>query len=284
MAFVMVSTGALTSSGVRTLSVRSLVIALALLAAVLLAAGAALGYLFARSPTPVVALRAGGPNRYTVEQLGVLSGRVFKLESEAALLARKIGVLHDYEARQAKGKGDGKGGPMLAPRQDGRGSPTAELDAALTRIERDLALIGQATAQRNLAYMSFPSRPPVEQIELRSLFGNRTDPITHRQAFHAGLDFAADIGTPIYSAAGGKVIVATHHPEFGWMVEVDHGNGLVTRYAHSSRLMVKTGDLVTPHQLIALSGSSGRSTGPHLHFEVIRNGEYADPRNYLAGL
>ena len=111
MAFVMVSTGALTRSGVRTLSVRSLVIALALLAAVLLAAGATLGYLLARSPTPTVALRASGSNRYTVEQLGVLSGRIFKLESEAALLARKIGVLHEYEARQANGKAGGQGRP-----------------------------------------------------------------------------------------------------------------------------------------------------------------------------
>lgn len=282
MAFVMVSTGALTRSGVRTLSIRTLAIVFALAALGFIAAGATLGYLLAR-PTPT-SPHVSGQSRYTVEQLGALSGRVFKLESEAALLARKIGVLRDYEAKQSRDKTGGRGGPMLAPRPDTLANPAEELDAALTRIERDLALIGQATAQRNLAYMSFPSRLPITPVELRSLFGNRTDPITHRQAFHAGLDFAAETGTPIYSAAGGRVVFAAHHPEFGWLVEIDHGNGLTTRYAHSSKLMVRQGEIVAPHQLLALSGSSGRSTGPHLHFEVLRNGEYADPRNYLAGL
>lgn len=283
MAFVMVSTGALTRSGVRTLSARSLVIAFSVLALLLLAGGGALGYLLARSPTPIVQIHASGTKpSYTVEQLGTLSGRVFRLESEAAQLGRKIGVLKDYEAQRTHKKPAGSGGPMLAPRL-GK-DPVAELDACLARIEQELASIGEATTQHNLAYMSFPSRPPVDHVELRSLFGNRIDPITNRQAFHGGLDFAADPGTLVYSAAGGRVVFAAFHPEFGWMVQIDHGNGLATRYAHASRLLVKVGAIVGPHERLALSGSSGRSTGPHLHFEVLRNGDYSDPQNYLAGL
>ena len=132
--------------------------------------------------------------------------------------------------------------------------------------------------------MSLPSRLPVESADLVSSFGNREDPLTGRRAFHAGLDFAAERGTLIRAAAGGKVTYAGFRSDYGWVVEIQHGNGLSTRYAHASRLLVKTGALVMPGDRIAAVGSSGRSTGPHLHFEVLRNGEAADPRHYLAGL
>jgi len=115
-------------------------------------------------------------------------------------------------------------------------------------------------------------------------FGNRDDPFTGRRAFHSGLDFAAEKGTAIHAAAGGTVVSAGFRSDYGWVVEIDHGNGLRTRYAHASRLLVKAGDVVAPGETIAAVGTTGRSTGPHLHFEVLRSGEATDPRRYLAGL
>lgn len=289
MAFVMLSTGGITNSGVRTLSARTLVLALSVLALGLIALGGGIGYLLAHNKKPQVVVMApttAAPNAYTVEQLGALSGRVFRLESEAAHLGRKIGVLQEYEA-QTKGKAkaqDGRGGPMLAPRLGAANSPVAELDRALRHVEDQLDQVGSATAQRNLGLMTFPSRLPVLGATLGSVFGNRTDPINHRLAFHAGLDFSAPHGSPVYAAAGGRIIKAGWHDDFGWVIEIDHGNRLVTRYAHTSKMLVKEGDVVVPGQQIALVGSSGRSTGPHLHFEVLRDGEYTDPQDYLAGL
>jgi len=125
---------------------------------------------------------------------------------------------------------------------------------------------------------------PLDHVTLGSPFGNRDDPFTGRRAFHSGLDFAAAPGTAIHAAAGGTVVSAGFRSDYGWVVEIDHGNGLRTRYAHASRLLVKTGDVVAPGATIAAVGSTGRSTGPHLHFEVLRSGEATDPRRYLAGL
>jgi murein DD-endopeptidase MepM/ murein hydrolase activator NlpD len=147
-----------------------------------------------------------------------------------------------------------------------------------------MALVADASATRNLELMRLPTRLPIEDAELTSTFGNREDPITGRRAFHAGIDFAAEPGTEIHAAAGGTVSFAGFRSDFGWMVEIDHGNGFSTRYAHASKLLVKPNALVTPGEVVAMSGSTGRSTGPHLHFEVLQHGEPADPRRFLAGL
>jgi murein DD-endopeptidase MepM/ murein hydrolase activator NlpD len=158
------------------------------------------------------------------------------------------------------------------------------LDAQLGRIERQIALVAEAAALRTLEFMRLPTRAPIAGAALTSTFGNRVDPFAGTHAFHAGLDFAAGLGTTIRSAAGGVVVFAGMRPDFGRVVEIDHGNGLKTRYAHASKLLVETGALVAPGDPIALVGSTGRSTGPHLHFEVLRQGTAVDPKRYLAGL
>lgn len=112
-------------------------------------------------------------------------------------------------------------------------------------------------------------------------FGWRIDPFNGRGAMHEGVDFAAPVGTPILAAAGGIVITAEAHPQYGNMVELDHGNGLVTRYAHASRLTAKVGELVKRGQKVAEVGSTGHSTGPHLHFEVREHGIAKNPSNFL---
>jgi murein DD-endopeptidase MepM/ murein hydrolase activator NlpD len=113
-------------------------------------------------------------------------------------------------------------------------------------------------------------------------FGWRTDPFTGHMARHEGIDFAAPPGTPIHAAAGGVVLSAEFHPEYGNVVEIDHGNQLTTRYAHALRMLVRPGDLVKRGQKIAEVGNTGRSTGPHLHFEVHSQGVAQNPAKFLA--
>jgi murein DD-endopeptidase MepM/ murein hydrolase activator NlpD len=300
MAFVMIATGATSRSRVRTLSVRPLAVAIALAAAGLLAAGAALGYWLAEPigarPAPLAAVeRAPVSEPFTLEQIGAISARLFRLENEAAQLGRRIGALSKEapppvtrpsrrsEELSGAAPTGASGGPLLAPLPEPSASRSA-LDAQLSRVEQEIASVADATAQRSIELMRLPTRLPIEGAELTSTFGNRTDPFNHVSAFHAGLDFAAAYGTPVVAAAGGTVAFAGFKRDFGWVVEIDHGNGLLTRYAHASELLVHAGQIVAPGDRIAMVGSTGRSTGPHLHFEVQRGGSPVDPRRYLAGL
>jgi murein DD-endopeptidase MepM/ murein hydrolase activator NlpD len=301
MAFVMIATGATSRSRVRTLSVRPLIAGAGLAALALLGSGGAVGYwvaeFAARPVTPVAAASVQPMLPFTLEQVGAISGRLFRLESEAAQLSKRIGVLgkegaaaparpaaRDDEAAAPAPTG-ASGGPWLAPHGDpGEGGVLAVLDAQLGRIEQQIAGVASLAAQRSLEQMRLPTRLPIAGAELTSGFGNRLDPFAHTHAFHAGVDFAAPVGTPIVSSAGGVVAFAGWKGDYGWVVEIDHGNGLVTRYAHASELLVRPGQVVIPGDRIAVVGSTGRSTGPHLHFEVLRAGDHVDPKRYLAGV
>lgn len=299
MSFIMYTAGSTRGSRLRSVSIRALLLCGGLAAAGLLAAGAGLGYwVSARVLTPALPAQAAAPPRssssrsFTVEQLGALSARLFTLESLAGQLSARIGGAPGSAARPAPPaaakkteKAAGSGGPMLPPRPEPGAPPEPlALQSRLDDIEQQIARLSDAAALRSVALMRLPTRLPIEHAMLGSPFGNRDDPFTGRRAFHSGLDFAAGQGTAIHAAAGGTVASAGFRPDYGWVVEIDHGNGLRTRYAHASRLLVKAGDLVAPGATIAMVGSTGRSTGPHLHFEVLRGGEATDPRRYLAGL
>ncbi|MEO6354213.1 MAG: M23 family metallopeptidase [Oxalobacteraceae bacterium] len=127
-----------------------------------------------------------------------------------------------------------------------------------------------------------PTIQPVKVNYIASGFGVRFDPFNGRSSFHEGIDFPSPTGTPIVAAAGGVVIAAELHSDYGNMVEIDHGNDIVTRYAHASRLLVHVGDIVKRGQHVADIGSTGRSTGAHLHFEVRVKGVAQDPNKFLA--
>lgn len=299
MSFIMYTAGSTRGSRLRSVSVRALLLGSGLAAFGLLAAGAGLGYwVSARVLTPALPAQAAAPQRsssslaFTVEQLGALSARLFTLESLAGQLSARIGGTQGSAAKPAPPggakkteKAAGSGGPMLPPRPEPGGPPEPlALKSRLDDIEQQIARLSDAAALRSVALMRLPTRLPLEHAMLGSPFGNRDDPFTGRRAFHSGLDFAAGPGTAIHAAAGGTVASAGFRSDYGWVVEIDHGNGLRTRYAHASRLLVKAGDLVAPGAVIAVVGSTGRSTGPHLHFEVLRGGEATDPRRYLAGL
>jgi murein DD-endopeptidase MepM/ murein hydrolase activator NlpD len=130
-----------------------------------------------------------------------------------------------------------------------------------------------------------PFGNPAPGKDITSFFGNRIDPFLGKLAMHAGIDFRQKVGTAIIAAGAGKIIHAGPAGGYGNMVEIDHGNGITTRYGHLSKIMVNVGDTVAEGETIALSGSTGRSTGPHLHYEVRRNGQPVDPMRFLnAGL
>ena len=127
-----------------------------------------------------------------------------------------------------------------------------------------------------------PTIQPVNVTYNASGFGWRTDPFTGRSAFHEGIDFPSPVGTPIVAAAGGVVIAAEYHHDYGNMLEIDHGNDIVTRYAHTSKILVNVGDIIRRGQHVADIGSTGRSTGAHLHFEVLVKGIQQDPHKFLS--
>jgi murein DD-endopeptidase MepM/ murein hydrolase activator NlpD len=128
---------------------------------------------------------------------------------------------------------------------------------------------------------SLPLAVPLDQYQLESRFGPRHDPFNHRRSFHTGLDLSAPYMSPVYATAGGVVTYAGYRSEYGKVVEIDHGNGIATLYGHLHRYIVGAGQRVTEHTQIGLLGSSGRSTGPHVHYEIQVNGEPQDPEKFI---
>ena len=144
-----------------------------------------------------------------------------------------------------------------------------------------LGLLDSMLMQDRLTRKMLPSVMPITGGSYSSNFGWRADPFTGRNAFHEGVDFISASGTAIIAAAGGVVVYSDYHPEYGNMIEVDHGNDFVTRYGHASKRLVKIGDVVLRGQKIAEVGSTGRSTGSHLHFEVRNRGVPLNPARFL---
>ncbi len=169
----------------------------------------------------------------------------------------------------------------------GAGPQIPDLSAALSALQqridlRDTQLSALETVilSRNLDAAIHPQGRPILDGFISSYFGERTDPFTGRQEFHKGVDFAGVEGAPVIAVAAGVVTWAGARDGYGTLVEINHGNGFVTRYAHNERVLVKVGETVTRGQTIALMGSTGRSTGPHVHFEVLRNGRQVNPLSF----
>lgn len=212
-------------------------------------------------------------------KLGEMQAKLVQLEA----LGERVSGLAGMNPNDIKGV-PGRGGALVS----GRPLSMEELQATLADLDRladqkvDLMTVMESRLfDQKIRKMMVPTQPPVESVAPGSGFGWRIDPFNGRSALHTGLDFAAPPGTPIQAAAGGVVVGLEFHPEYGNLIEVEHGNGLVTRYAHVSRMHVKKGDLVRRGQKIAEVGTTGRSTGPHLHFEVLVQGVPQDPQKFL---
>ncbi|MBL8202106.1 MAG: M23 family metallopeptidase [Chromatiales bacterium] len=304
MALVILSAGNLAASRVRTVTTRTIALGVGLLLLATLATGVvgglALGYRLAD--------RGGGPagdpaanarldparpeNQALIDRIGTLSARLLRLESEALTLAKRVGLMNEAEQRLKPGAGDTgsepSGGPLLEPDdstdvvvQSDVHAGLARLESGLDSLDASLALVSRRTADSDLAEMAWPSRYPIAGARISSRFGNRRDPFTGQRARHPGVDMPAPRGTPILASAGGMVRFAGFRRAYGNSVEIDHGDGLVTRYAHASKVLVRRGQVVLPEQVIATVGSTGRSTGPHLHFEVLQRGRPVEPLRYL---
>jgi murein DD-endopeptidase MepM/ murein hydrolase activator NlpD len=219
------------------------------------------------------------------QRVGEMHAKLVKLEAVGERVSGMAGVKVQQLKPVPRTSTGGSGGPFVPARPPG----LQDLQSLLTVLDEatdqhlDLfTLVESRLLDARLRAMMVPNSRPVDG-PVGSGFGFRIDPISARAALHTGLDFPADVGTPIHAAAGGLVLASEWHPAYGHVVEIDHGNGLVTRYAHSSKLLVESGALVKRGQKIAEVGSSGRSTGPHLHFEVILDGVPQDPVRFLEG-
>ncbi|MBK8161940.1 MAG: M23 family metallopeptidase [Gammaproteobacteria bacterium] len=156
-----------------------------------------------------------------------------------------------------------------------------QLAAEMDSREQQLRVLESFFMNRSLDAQILPTGRPIQGGWISSYFGMRTDPFTGRREYHKGIDFAGKEGTEIQAVAAGLVTWSADRHGYGQMVEINHGNGYITRYAHNRANVVKVGDVVTKGQRIALMGSSGRSTGPHVHFEVLKNGRVVDPAKFV---
>lgn len=226
-------------------------------------------------------------------QMGELQARIMRLDAQSERLAKLAGEKKTPATKPTapalvspsnKAQGANRGGPLVL------NSPYTELDlqkhiAELTaRVEFETEYLSELEAellQQSMLKGMLPNRSPIRAAFNSSSYGWRIDPFNGNKAFHEGLDFSAEAGAPIFAAAGGIVTAAETMPDYGKIVIVSHGSGLETRYAHTSKILVKVGERVEKGQIVAQVGSTGRSTGPHLHYEIRLNGNALDPRKYL---
>jgi murein DD-endopeptidase MepM/ murein hydrolase activator NlpD len=217
-------------------------------------------------------------------KLGEMQAQLVRLDALGERLSSAAGIRPgDFRFGEIPGRG-GAVATVLPPQDLSLGDLERQLDFMARQMELRGDLLGvldsqllDARVKRTLT----PTALPVDGAWNASGFGWRIDPITGQVALHEGIDFIAESGTPIHAAAAGVVVTAEHHPAYGKMVEIDHGGGLMTRYAHASKLLVKPGHLAKRGEKIAEVGTTGRSTGSHLHFEVRQNGVAQNPARFL---
>lgn len=218
------------------------------------------------------------------QKVGDMQARMVKLEAMGDRISGMAGLKAEdlVGLTRARGAAGGPFVPMSRPSLDDLDGVLKSLDDASAEQGDILTLTESRLLESRLKTLMIPSSRPID-VAVGSGFGFRTDPFTGRGALHTGLDFPSPVGTEIHAAASGVVRTAEMHPEYGLMLEIDHGNGLMTRYGHTSSILVKVGQLVRRGQVVADVGTTGRSTGPHLHFEVLVDGVPQDPQRFLAG-
>lgn len=217
-------------------------------------------------------------------KLGEIQARLMRLDAFGERLGKAAGVKPD-EFRFGETPGQGGPAPSSISGElsyaDFR-TKIAEISYILDDRSDKLGVLDSILLDGRLAAKAVPTTLPVETGYHSSNFGYRIDPFSGRQAFHSGVDFISAPGSAILAAAGGIVSSAERHSDYGNMVDIDHDNGLTTRYAHLSRMTVKAGDVVLKGQKVGELGQTGRATGPHLHFEVRENGVPLNPSRFLS--
>ena len=212
-------------------------------------------------------------------RLGEMQAKMLQLEALGARVSGLAGV-NPGDIKSSMGSGGVLVGSRPLSMQELQAT-LADLDKLTDHRVDLMTLMESRLFDQKIKKLMMPTQEPVSGGILGSSFGWRIDPVNGRSALHTGLDFPAELGTPILAAAGGVVVTEEYHPAYGKLVEIDHGNDLVSRYAHASKVLVKKGDLIKRGQAIAEVGSTGRSTGSHLHFEVLVQGVFQDPQKFL---
>lgn len=211
-------------------------------------------------------------------QMGELSAKLSQVEAMSERVSGLAGL------SPADAKPAARGGPLVSLDSLDPfilAQAMAALDRRTEQQQDLMTVLETRLLDDRLRKMMLPTQLPVLDHALGSPFGWRPDPFTGQSALHTGLDFPADQGTPVVASASGLVVAQEFHPAYGNLLELDHGNDVITRYAHLSKTLVKKGDLVKRGQRIAEVGNSGRSTGSHLHFEVLVQGVYQNPELFL---
>jgi murein DD-endopeptidase MepM/ murein hydrolase activator NlpD len=216
-------------------------------------------------------------------RVGQMNAHVIRLDALGRRLTEMANLdkgEFNFDSEPAVGGPEGlvEGASVAAP------DLTAMLDDLANQIrdrERQLSVLESMISTRNLSRQVVPDGRPVLKGWISSHFGYRADPFTGRNAYHRGIDFAGPAGSQVVAVAAGVVTYSKDRFGYGRTVEINHGNGYVTRYAHNEKALVQVGETVQKGQPIALIGSTGRSTGPHLHFEVLKNGRAVDPMTFV---
>ncbi len=215
-------------------------------------------------------------------KLAEIQARLIRLDALGERLTGMAGLddgEFDFSTRPALGGPDDSPGEPAQPLEISQ--LLEQLELQLDKSDRQLTILESMMADRHLSKEREIAGRPIRKGWMSSGYGYRTDPFNGGRAWHNGIDFAGKAGSEIVAVASGVVSWSGQYRGYGNMVEVDHGEGFVTRYAHNQEIKVKVGDLVKKGDVIARMGSSGRSTGPHVHFEVYKNGRPVDPASYI---
>ncbi|HYX73338.1 MAG TPA: M23 family metallopeptidase [Steroidobacteraceae bacterium] len=214
-------------------------------------------------------------------RLGEVNAHVIRLDA----LGKRLTEMADIDSREFNFDRDP---PSGGPEGEGTSAQIPDLSAMLAQLEQrvdlresQLAALENLILARELHEEIHPEGRPVANGFISSYFGERSDPFDGRDAFHKGVDFAGAPGSSVMAVAAGVVTWAGERSGFGKLIEINHGDGFVTRYAHNERTLVTVGETVKRGEAVALMGSTGRSTGPHVHFEVLRNGRQVDPLSFI---
>jgi murein DD-endopeptidase MepM/ murein hydrolase activator NlpD len=227
--------------------------------------------------------RSSAESEAVGRQLARMQARLHRME---ALGARVTAVADLDEGEFSFDEPAPQGGPVSAqssaPDFQELRSSMDDLAAGLKARESELEILESMLLDRDIQEAKEIAGRPVTWGWMSSKYGQRLDPFTGKSAWHAGVDFAGKENSDVVAVAGGVVTHAGKRYGYGLMVEITHGDGYVTRYGHHSEVLVAMGDVVKPRQVIGKMGSSGRSTGPHVHFEVLKNGRHLDPTRFVA--
>jgi murein DD-endopeptidase MepM/ murein hydrolase activator NlpD len=214
-------------------------------------------------------------------RLGEMNAHVIRLDA----LGKRLAEMADISSREFNFDRDP---PAGGPEGEGVSAQIPDLSAMLNQLqqrvdqrETQLSALENVILAKELKAEIHPEGRPVANGFISSYFGERADPFDGTEAFHKGVDFAGIAGSPVTAVAAGIVTWAGERSGYGKVVEINHGDGYVTRYAHNERTLVTVGETVKRGQPVALMGSTGRSTGPHVHFEVVRNGRQVDPLSFI---